>query len=241
MLHGMFGSAKNLNTAATALAKDFTVYSIDLPDHGESWHSDKISIESIAKAVMNTLDALGVKEFNVFGHSLGGKVAMSMALNYPHRIMKLAVGDIAPIAYPPHHREIIDALQALDLSIIDSRKSADAQLAKNIAEPTARQFLLQNLIKTPAGYEWKMNLQVIADSYPNLCKGIELPEGAAAYSKPVLFIAGSNSNYIKPKHESVMRELFPAFQYKQISGAGHWLHAEKPQIFNRLLSQFFTD
>jgi len=223
------------------LAKDFTVYSIDLPDHGESWHSDKTSIESIAKAVMNTLDGLGVKESNVFGHSLGGKVAMSMAINYPHRVMKLAVGDIAPIAYPPHHREIIDALQALDLSVIDSRKSADEQLARNIAEPTARQFLLQNLIKTPTGYEWKMNLQVIADSYPNLCNGIELPEGAVAYNKPVLFVAGSNSNYIKVEHEPVMRELFPAFQYRQISDAGHWLHAEKPQIFNRLLSQFFTD
>lgn len=249
LLHGLFGMARNLGGVARALADQYTVYSIDLPNHGRSPHSDthldrqanlvNMTIESMAKDVLATLDALGVNCFMLLGHSLGGKVAMHMALHFPHRVGKLLVADIAPVAYSPRHQSIFAALEGIDLTECESRAAVQKQLGIAIDDTAIAQFLLQSIEKTPQGLRWRMNLPAIKSSYHSLSAAVSAPPNSQGFSKPTLFIGGENSHYILPEYEAATRALFPNFEFRQIAGAGHWLHAEKPRLFNAMVAKFF--
>lgn len=251
LLHGLFGMARNLGGVARALADQYAVYSIDLPNHGRSPHSDtnldehatlvNMTIESMASDVLATLDALGVNSFMLLGHSLGGKVAMHIALHFPHRVSKLLVADIAPVAYSPRHQTIFAALEGIDLTQCESRAAVQKQLESVIDDTAIAQFLLQSIEKTPQGLRWRMNLSAVKASYHSLSAAVSPPPNNKGFSKPTLFIGGENSQYILPKYESATRALFPNFKFRQIADAGHWLHAEKPVVFNRLVAEFFAD
>jgi len=238
LLHGLFGSSKNLGVMARMLARSFRIYSIDLLNHGKSPHSQAMSIRLLADTVLHTLDVLKLPTTAVFGHSLGGKVAMYLALHYPQRVSRLAVGDIAPKAYPAHHTEILKAMQNLELAALQSRAEADKQLSTSIADQATRQFILQNLKKADVGYEWQLNLVAISANYNALREAVADRGGVSPYRGQALFISGSKSDYIQPDDLPLMQDLFPRMEHKVIAGAGHWLHAEKPQEFNGLLNEF---
>lgn len=240
LLHGLFGSAKNLGGMARILAQNFCVYSMDLLNHGRSPHSGAMNIPLLADAVLQTLDALELSTIALFGHSLGGKVAMYLALYHPQRITRLAIGDIAPVAYPPHHTELLQAMLALDVASLTSRSEADKQLAKTIDDLPTRQFILQNLRKTSSGYDWQLNLASINANYDALRAAVADPINVSPYCGEVLFLSGENSDYIVPAHLPVMQALFPRMQQAVIADAGHWLHAENPRQFNHLLNEFFS-
>jgi esterase len=173
------------------------------------------------------------------GHSLGGKVAMQVALNYPERVQKLVVADIAPVEYTPHHQAIFAGLQAIDLARLQQRGDADAPLAQFVDALPVRQFLLKSLYRDTEGFQnkgfhWRFNLPVLIGDYREL---LAAPHGKP-FSGPTLFIKGELSDYIVAEHEPIIRELFPNFKFKVITGTSHWLHAEKPIAFNKLVQQF---
>ncbi|MBU2710639.1 alpha/beta fold hydrolase [Zooshikella harenae] len=236
LLHGLFGSLENLGSVAKALAEEFSVYSVDLRNHGRSPHHEMMNYELMANDVIRFLDSLSLTQVMILGHSMGGKVAMEVALRAPDRISGLIVADIAPIRYLPHHQQVFAGLQALTLSGITSRTQADQDLSAYVNEAAVRSFLLKNLVKTSAsGFQWRMNLSAIAKHYEHIMAG---QSSESSYEKPVLFIKGGTSDYILPRHQEVILSLFPAAGVKIIQNAGHWLHAEKPTIFNRLVIQF---
>jgi esterase len=177
---------------------------------------------------------LGIGSSHLVGHSLGGKVAMQLALNYPERVQKLVIADIAPVLYTPHHQAIFAGLQAIDLAQLQQRSAADAPLAQFVGELSVRQFLLKSLYRDDEGFHWRFNLPVLIDSYREL---LAAPHGKP-FNGPTLFIKGELSDYIVAEYEPVMRELFPNFKFKVITGTSHWLHAEKPIAFNKLVQQF---
>src|SRR5687768_9250564 len=115
ILHGLFGTLDNWATLAKRLAEHYNVFLVDLRNHGRSPHSEQHDYDAMAEDVLQLVDDLQIPTPAIMGHSMGGKVAMNYALPYPTRITKLIVVDIAPTAYPPHHDEIIDALQGLDI------------------------------------------------------------------------------------------------------------------------------
>lgn len=241
LLHGLFGMARNLSGVARALAAEHCVYGFDLPNHGRSPHSDSMTIESMAEAVLAMLNELKLDRVKILGHSLGGKVAMRIALDSPDRLAKLVVADIAPVEYPPRHQTIFAALDAVDLAACHSRAEVMALLETKIDDQAVRQFILQNLDKQDEHLQWRMNLPAIKQNYPALSAGLALGDNSQPFNKPTLFIAGGDSDYIKPEYEAATRALFPSFSYRAIAGAGHWLHAEKPALFNRLVGDFFAD
>ena len=240
LLHGLFGMARNLSGVARALAAEHCVYGFDLPNHGRSPHSNSMTIESMAEAVLAMLNELKLDRVKMLGHSLGGKVAMRIALDHPDRLAKLVVADIAPVEYAPRHQAIFAALDAVDLAACHSRAGVMAVLETKIDDQAVRQFILQNLDKQGEHLQWRMNLPAIKQNYQALSAGLALGDNSQPFNKPTLFIAGGDSSYIKPEYEAVTRALFPAFSYRSIAGAGHWLHAEKPALFNHLVSDFFT-
>ncbi|HEY3699018.1 MAG TPA: alpha/beta fold hydrolase, partial [Spongiibacteraceae bacterium] len=214
LLHGLFGSGDNLGALAKFLATEFRVVQIDLRNHGRSPHSEEMSFAAMAADIARLQDTLEISRSHLVGHSLGGKIAMQLALNDATRVQRLIVADIAPVAYPPQHMTILAALQSIDLTQLRSRQQADARLAQWIMESSVRQFLLKSLYKEGDVFRWRFNLPVLKASYPNL---IDVVKGKP-FAGPTLFIKGELSDYIKPEYEHATRALFPNFEFKMIAG-----------------------
>lgn len=236
LLHGLFGSGDNLNTLAKTLADEFRVVLVDLRNHGRSPHVPSMSLAEMATDIVSLQDELGIASSAVLGHSLGGKVAMQLALSNAARVQKLIVADIAPVTYTAHHQAVFAALESLDLERVQSRQQADAHLAERLADQGLRQFLLKGLYRDKEQYRWRFNLPVLRSCYAEV---LAAPAGEP-FPGPTLFIKGENSDYILPEHEAAIRMLFPNFEFRMIADAGHWLHGEKPVTFNRLVQQFLN-
>ncbi|MCU4676420.1 alpha/beta fold hydrolase [Catenovulum sp. 2E275] len=236
LLHGLLGSHQNLATVAKCLAEHYTVINLDLRNHGASGHDSEHNYQLMAEDVIATLDELKINQFVLFGHSMGGKTAMQIALSYPDRVQKLIVEDIAPVTYPERHKAIFDGLQAIDLTKLNNRQQADASLQQYVADIGIRRFLLTNLSRSEQGWQWKMNLPAIVEQYSNICDFT--PPENSTFSNPVLFVKGGDSDYIQAQHQSIIKALFPNVTAKIIQGAGHWIHAEKSKIFNKVILDF---
>lgn len=239
VLHGLFGSLSNWGWHCKQLAEDFAVYGVDLRNHGDSPHSDRLDYQVMAEDVRQLIERLGLKSCSLVGHSMGGKVAMQLALSHPELVDKLVVVDIAPVAYPEDadgHMNVLAGMDAVELDVIKSRTEAEQTLENYITEEATRKFILTNLARGKEGsFEWRLNKDAIRQNYANL--RAELVAGAA-YGKPTLFVKGSLSPYIQAKHEEKIRELFPAASVKLVMEAGHWLHAEQPQALQNILVKF---
>ena len=237
ILHGLFGDADNFRSIALHLERYYQVIRLDLPGHGKSSTLPQLSFEAMATAVQTHLTAQGLANCKLLGHSLGGKVAMQMAGNPSNLIIdKLVVVDIAPRLYPPHHTNIIDALAALPLAEIKSRSDAEKRLQSQITDAGVRGFLLKSLQRNTNGeYSWRFDLSGIKRDYELM----QLPpEFTQIVECPSLFIKGGNSDYLSAQDELPIRTNFKEPQFKEITGTGHWPHAEKPALFARLCLEF---
>lgn len=238
MLHGLLGSARNLASLAKALSADLDVCCIDLPNHGQSASDSDMRFSRMSEAVLQVADQNNWSTFSLLGHSLGGKVAMQMAMDSPERVCRLLVEDIAPVDYPPFHTEIIEAVRTLPLNEISSREDALKALESAVPDLATRHFLLQSLKRKDSGFYWQMDIENIASNYRHLCKAPSLPTNDR-YRSPVLFVAGERSNYVQAEHQAAINERFSNAKYRQIAGAGHWIHAEKPARFASVVAGFF--
>ncbi|ROS04770.1 esterase [Sinobacterium caligoides] len=239
LIHGLFGMGDNLLALAKSLAEQYRVILPDLAYHGRSPREGGVSHSEQAASVFATLDQLGIDSFRLLGHSLGGKVAMQMALLAPTRIESLIVVDIAPVHYLEHrHRNVFAALKAVPLDQISRRSDADRLMAVYVEDAGVRQFLLKNLYKDEeGGYNWRADIQALEQGYELIARG---PDIEGSFQGPTLFIKGENSNYITRDAETMIRAYFPSFSFKMIAGVGHWLHAEKPALFNAMVARFWA-
>ena len=237
VIHGLFGDLSNLTGLITSLQPYHNVISVDLRNHGNSSHSPHMSYQDMANDLLELADHLNIENFSIIGHSMGGKVAMTCALQQPERINKLVVADIAPVAYAEKHLDIFKGLQALTAEQIESRKSADLLLGEYIKTAEIRQFLLKSLQVKEGKYQLKFNLAAIIANYSSIRGWIKTDN---VFNKESLFIKGADSDYILPEHKTDILRLFPKAKAKVISNTGHWLHIEKANIFNRLVVQFFN-
>lgn len=239
VLHGLFGSHSNWGWHSKQLAEHFAVIGVDLRNHGDSPHSSELDYQLMAEDVRELIGTLGLGSCSLIGHSMGGKVAMQLALSHADLVERLVVVDIAPVAYPEDadgHMNVLAAMDAVELDVIKSRTEAEATLAQFLDEEPIRKFILTNLVRGDGGgFVWRLDKQAIRANYPALRADLVK---AARFEKPALFVKGSLSNYILPEHEPAIRESFPAAQVKVIMEAGHWLHAEQPQALQKVLMHF---
>ena len=236
LLHGLFGQGNNLGALARALRDRYQVYSVDLPNHGRSGWLDEMQLSSLTAGLVAWLDAQTLHGIRLVGHSLGGKVAMQIALDQPARVAALAVADIAPVAYPARHDTVLAALSAVEEAGCSSREEAAGIMSGFIEEEGVSQFLLMSLARGDDGrYRWRFNLEGIRRGYGAVRKA---PASASPYPGPTLFIKGENSDYIQAAHRESISGLFPAAELKVMAGCGHWLHAEQPRLFNGIVGRF---
>lgn len=236
ILHGLYGSGSNWARHAGRLAERYRVLLPDLRNHGRSPHHPDMSYPAMAGDLRRLLDREGLETALVLGHSMGGKVAMTLALTSPERVAALVAADIAPVDYGNHgHAELIAALRALPLAELESRQAADRALAAAVPSAMVRQFLLTNLQRRDGGFQWRIPLTILADQLP-LIEGF--PSLAARYPGPTLFLHGADSDYVSAAHEPTIRGLFPAARLEALPAAGHWLHVERPEAFAERLEAF---
>lgn len=238
-LHGLFGQGKNFTTIAKALTPEYTSLLVDLPNHGQSGWTQRIDYAELADNVAAELrqGVAAQAPVHLVGHSMGGKVAMTLALRHPDLVDRLVVVDIAPVASSDmsEFRQLLGALATLDLNDLPSRTEADARLQELIPNRTTRGFLLQNLRADGDGWRWQANLDLLLRELPAI--GAAVP-AAEPFDHPVLWIAGELSNYVTPQAEPTMRGLFPRTVQVTIKGAGHWVHSQKPAAFTSALQVF---
>ena len=239
ILHGLFGSARNWASIAQRLSARHRVVAFDLRNHGASPWADTMGYAEMATDVLNALADRGVRRAALIGHSMGGKAAMTAALTAPDAVERLVVVDIAPVAYPLHHLDLVRAMRGLDLGAITRRGEADTALAAAIPDAAERGFLLQNLVLGDGPPRWRLNLAAIERELPALVGFPALPPGAV-YAGPALFVAGARSGYLLPEHDPAIRRLFPAAEIIRIADAGHWLHAEQPAAFLAAVQPFLA-
>lgn len=238
ILHGVFGTSDNLQTFGKQLADQYQVYLVDQRNHGASPHSDEFNYEVMAEDLHEFIKKHKLEKPIILGHSMGGKVAMFFATQHSELLDKLIVVDIAPRAYPVHHQQILQALSAVKIDEISSRKEAEKQMKPYIADFGVRQFLLKNLKRSDdnKSFAWKLNLSVIKKNIERIGEGIE--EGKFKVDKPVLFVRGAKSDYIKKEDEKLIKSIFPSAKIVTIENAGHWVHAEQPKQLLKEVSDF---
>ncbi|GAB3623306.1 alpha/beta fold hydrolase [Mariniluteicoccus endophyticus] len=242
--HGVFGQGKNWTSIAKSLAAAPTPHRsilVDMPNHGRSPWTDDPSYPAMADAVAETLRPDG--PLALVGHSMGGKAAIQLALRHPDLVDRLCIVDVAPVQYGSmrafHH--YVHGMRTLDLAHLSSRAEADAHLTTDVPDPVVRSFLMQNLrrdhqAESGEQWRWQMNLELIADNM-DVLGGWTRPE-QPPYEGQVLWIAGAESDYVRPAHADAMRELFPRVRLVTIKNAGHWVHSEQPEVFTRTLQAF---
>lgn len=229
ILHGLLGSLDNWQTIAKKLGETFKVFTVDQRNHGKSPHTDQMNYPAMAGDVKELMEQEQLPHAAVIGHSMGGKTAMQLALNFPEKVDRLIPVDMGPKANSPGHELIFSALKAMDLSKVKKRQDAEAQLKSRIPDFGIRQFLLKNLERTEDGqYQWKMNLPVIEKEYPRI---LEAVEGQTQFDKPTLFIKGGRSDYIDEAEFEDFKAWFPQAELSKIPDSGHWVHAEAPEAF----------
>jgi len=246
ILHGLLGASGNWRTLSrNVFSRHFRTIAVDLRNHGRSPHSDEMTYAAMADDVVTLMDRMKIERAHILGHSMGGKVAMTLALENESRVDRLVVADIAPKAYARDHAGILKALGAVDPSSFTDRADIDQALAAHIPSAAVRQFLMKNLDRDGDTYRWKMNLSAITAAYDHIRGALPThigggvgPAAEASCTRPALFIAGGASGYVDASDMPRIKTLFPEARLETLPGVGHWVHAEAPDAFSKAVLSF---
>ena len=244
VVHGLYGSSDNWVNIGKRLAEKHTVYMVDQRNHGRSPFSDSHTFNDMRDDLVEFFEKHNIEKATLLGHSMGGKAAMWFATDYPEKVEKLVIADIAPKDYLLLkedsqfylHQNILLAMMEIDFSKIKSRNDVDDFMAQKIDDVNIRQFLMKNVAKDKLNhqYKWRVNAGVLYDHLDEIVSGVNknwLDDRIPISSYPVIFIRGMKSKYILPEDEPMIKEIYPDSRIIDIPDAGHWLHAEQPELF----------
>ena len=244
ILHGLYGASDNWVSIAKLLENQFTVYVPDLRNHGHSPHTTTHTFQDMTDDLFGFFNEHSIKNATLLGHSMGGKLAMMFAAEYPELVKCLIVADIAPKSYYSlnqsfksvlQHELILDLMGELNLVAVDSRKEIDHFLSEKLHEPSLRQFLIKNIHRNKEGYfEWKINVPVLKYALRSITSEVNrewFADRQPILNYPVTFIRGLNSDYIRDSDIPDIKKIYPEAKIIDIPDAGHWLHAEQSEKF----------
>ena len=238
IFHGLLGSLDNWVTVSKYLAKKYKVYIIDLPNHGKSYHTQNFSYESMSYDLDSFFTQNGLSNFSILGHSMGGKLALKYIDMFEDKIDKLIIVDIANKTYRSNRFEhVFEAIYSISLDKIKSRTEADSLISPIIKNEGERNFILKNLKRTPDGFEWCPNINLLHEKLSEISAKINL---SRMIKKKTLFLLGENSNYFDDKDRNNLKDEFENYIIKDIKNAGHWVHAENPKDFIISVDNFLS-
>jgi pimeloyl-ACP methyl ester carboxylesterase len=240
ILHGLFGQSDNWNTLAKNFAEaGFRVFTIDQRNHGLSPHSEEWTYEAMADDLNEFIEEHALQAPILLGHSMGGKTVLFFEKKYPGIASQLIIADMSAREYPAHHQSVLDALHAVDFNTVENRKHAEEVMNTYISDFGTKQFLLKNIYWKEGDrkrMDWRFNLRVISRDYENVREAVPFYNS----STPTLIIRGETSNYVTEQDVADYENRFPDLSLVTIPAAGHWVHAEKPQEFQKAVLDFIT-
>ena len=244
ILHGLYGSSDNWISIARKLEDQCTVFIPDLRNHGQSPHTSTHTYQDMVDDLYKFCNDHHISKATILGHSMGGKLAMMFAAEYPELVKGLIVADIAPKNYNSENKQfktvlqhelILGLMEELNLVAVTSRKEIDYFLSEKLKESTLRQFLIKNIHRNKEGYfEWKINVPVLKHALNSITSEVNsdwFTDRQPILSYPVTFIRGLSSDYISDQDFINIRKIYPEARLISIPDAGHWLHAEQPEKF----------
>jgi pimeloyl-ACP methyl ester carboxylesterase len=251
IVHGLYGASDNWVSIAKEFANQYEVFVVDQRNHGESPHAPEHNYSVMRDDLLEFMDTQGLERAILMGHSMGGKTIMQLAMDHPDRVESLIVIDIAPVSYlemndgttlAANHSKMIDAMMDLDLSRYENREEIFHALATSIGSERIRLFLLKNLGRgTDKLFFWTINLPALKENLDAIMDGLDTA-GAIARGGikgfPALFVAGEKSDYIRPRDHALIQSVFPTAEIVSIPGAGHWVHAEQPDLLVKSIRYF---
>lgn len=254
IVHGLYGTADNWVTVAKALSAYFEVFVIDQRNHGRSPHSPGHNYNLMKSDLLEFMDEHNLQKAILIGHSMGGKTVMHFAASYPERVSSLIVLDIAPKSYKENdnyetqakqHRQLIDVMKSISFTGITDRKVLEEQLLSKISDKKIGFFLLKNIHRNKNGsFSWLLNINALDFNLENILEGAEVTVDSIdgkITGFPVLFVRGALSNYIQDSDFELIRKLFPYADIETLPNAGHWLHAEQPELLIKKIKEFILN
>ncbi|MEM8867201.1 MAG: alpha/beta fold hydrolase [Verrucomicrobiota bacterium] len=235
ILHGLLGSSRNWTTIGRAMQTDYDVHAVDLRNHGSSPHAESMRWAEMLGDVKAYLAGNDIEQCCLIGHSLGGKVAMRFACEWPELVQKLIIADIAAKAYPPHHDVEFKAMKRIAVGELSNRKEAEELLEPLVPDWAMRQFLLTNLLRDDAtgAFKWQINLEGLHVSLPHIRQNALRADDR--FDGPTLLIRGGKSDFIVDGDAEAMGEWFPQLTEVTIPGSGHNVHVEDRKAFLEVL------
>ncbi|XP_064460978.1 sn-1-specific diacylglycerol lipase ABHD11-like [Ornithodoros turicata] len=250
ILHGLLGSKTNWRSLSKSLtnAVRCNAFALDARNHGESPHTEDMDYMLMASDLELFMKERNIRNTILLGHSMGGRTAMTFAMTRPSLVDRLIIVDVAP-TYMPHtvNEEASSYLRSMqaalphlrpDMDVNDARREADKQLSTVVLDKGVRQFLLMNLYKGKNGYEWLANTTSLLHNLHHISK--MAPLKGLTYQGETLFVCGGNSRYVRKEHHPAIKDCFPNSEIVYISGAGHWVHADKPAEFLSVVTEFLN-
>ncbi len=246
IVHGLYGMSDNWVTIAKVLSKEFEVFVIDQRNHGNSPHSTEHNYNLLQKDLYQFMQEQKIEKAILLGHSMGGKTVMNFAKYYPEMISAMIVVDISPKRYDEQelqksntkHLQILKAMQSVDIQKIKKREDIRNKIISELKEERVADFILKNLKRVDDKFQWKLNVDTIINKLDDIIADIDFSEGISGF--PVLFVRGEKSNYILDGDIKFIEEKFPVVEIATIQNAGHWIHAEQPTTFIRILRSFLN-
>lgn len=238
IVHGLFGTLDNWQSLSRKWSETYFVISLDVRNHGRSFHSDHMEFVECAEDILKVLEAEGIELCHIIGHSMGGKIAMEFAAQYSHRLMSLIIIDVAPYPYTPHHTEVLNMLSTICLDHYASRQDIELAISNHLNDPSIVQFMMKNIKRNEENlqFEWKFNQCVLLDNYTNIIQFMP----SNGYSGRTLFIGGDKSDYITKNTSIYIFDLYPNAEIEFVSNAGHWVHADNPDELSSLIFNFLS-
>lgn len=238
VLHGIFGISDNWITIGRRLAEKFAVYLVDQRNHGQSPHSPTFNYPAMVDDLYEFIEEHELEDPVLIGHSMGGKVAMNFAMDYPALVNKLILVDMSPRQYKPRpiHSTMISAMMSVNFDVSNTRKDVEDHLALTIGYPGIRMFLMKNLQRVGKNrFEWRINLEAITNNLNEIFKGVDQRK---TFEGPTLFVRGGKSDYVQDKDFELIKKLFPNSEIETLEEASHWLHADAPEKLCAIFSEY---
>ncbi|RMX47938.1 hypothetical protein pdam_00005384 [Pocillopora damicornis] len=244
ILHGLFGSKTNWRTLAKLFNRetDRKVVTVDARNHGQSDHSPDMNYFDQSLDLWHLFQKLELSKAILMGHSMGGKTAMTFSLSHPEFVDSLIVVDMSPtkLSLDEDIPRYLATKRAMDLNLIKDKKDAEKMLMDVVPNAFLRSFFLTNLIKSAAGFKWRINLEALENNISEVA-GFPSNFPHQQFEGKTLFVGGAKSDYIQLEEFPAIRKLFPRADIKYIPDSGHWPHSEKPKEFAQTVIEFLDE
>jgi esterase len=237
ILHGLFGMSDNWATFSKKLAaENFTVYTPDLRNHGNSPHSEDFNYTLLADDLNEFIQQHELSNPILIGHSMGGKVIMNFALKYPVVAKKMIIIDMGIKKYKIHNDDLLNAMAITKLSAMGSRTEIEEALHRIIPTPKVVQLLMKNVQRNEENiFSWKINIASLLNNFHEIFSAVD---DRQTVEIPALFVAAEISDYLSEADLPSIKKIFPSAEMITISGSSHWVHADKPDELLKIIQQF---